>query len=272
MARLLKEGSENPRGYCRLRDKKGVCAMKDIIGYLFLGCVFTIIGAIVAVNTSSPGAAQNASAPAPKHVAPGNTEGRISDIVHVPGYTYAEVETETGKVWVAAPSISVNLGDNVSFSTNMPMHGFYSKSLQREFGVIFFVDRFILDDGATSISEEATAAHGRIGSKAKVQPVPDIRKAKGGFTIAEILARGDELSGETMRVRGQVTKVTANVMNTNWIRIQDSSTTEDLVATTGDEVAINDIVMIEGRLELNRDLGQGYLIPAILEDAKVLKE
>ena len=52
----------------------------------------------------------------------------------------------------------------------------------------------------------------------------------------------------------------------------DSSTLDDLTVTTDSTVAVNDIVIIEGKLELDKDYGYGYVYPIILEDAKLTKD
>jgi hypothetical protein len=152
------------------------------------------------------------------------------------------------------------------------MHDFYSKTLQREFEVIYFVDRFISNDGTASIDDEAAAAHGSMGAQQAAAPVQDISKADGGHTIAEIFARGDELNGQSIRVRGQVVKFTAGVMNTNWLRIRDGSIENDLIIPSDVAAAVGDIVLAEGRLVINMDLGQGYVLPAVLDDAGVTIE
>jgi len=221
--------------------------------------------------SSSYAAQGNSEAELQKNL-PSNIDGKISNIISVPGYTYVEVETGDDKVWAAVPSTSVNIGDEVSFSTGIPMKNFYSKTLQREFGVIYFVDGFISNDRMSSTDSKAAAAHGRIGERAAVAPVQGIRQAEEGYTIAEIYARSDELSGKQMRVRGQVVKFTVGVMNTNWIRIRDGSTADELVVPTDATAAVNDIVLAEGKLVINMDLGQGYVLPAVLQDAEVTIE
>jgi len=238
---------------------------------LVVGAV-AVLGTIGVIKTSSIGVAQDAPASTPQSTAVAHIEGSVSKVFDVPGYTYVEVEAADGAVWAAAPSVSVQVGDSVSFSTGMAMRDFYSKTLQREFSVIYFVDGFISNEGMSSFDSEAAVAHGRVGEQAAVAPVQGIRKADGGYTIAEIYARGDELSGKPMRVRGQVVKFTAGVMNTNWIRIRDGSTTDDLVVPADATVTVNDIVLVEGTLVINMDLGQGYIIPAVLDDAEVTIE
>lgn len=242
------------------------------INCILILCVCLSIGLLnTDIISSSYGAQKNTEEELQENL-PSTIDGKISDIINVPGYTYVEVETGDDKVWAAVPSTSVNIGDEVSLSTATPMQNFYSKTLQREFGVIYFVDGFISNDRMSSTDSEAAAAHGRIGEQAAVAPVHGIRKAEEGYTIAEIYARSDELSGKQMRVRGQVVKFTAGVMNTNWIRIRDGSTADDLVVPTDATAAVNDIVLVEGKLVVNMDLGQGYVIPAVLEGAEIAIE
>jgi hypothetical protein len=246
--------------------------MKIINSYIMAAAAVVLIGVAGGYITSSVGVAQDASMSPPQTTAAAQIEGSVSNVLDVPGYTYVEVDTGDGIVWAAAPSVSVKVGDTVAFSTGMDMHDFYSKTLQREFEVIYFVDQFISNDGATSIDDEAAAAHGSMGAQQAVEPVQDIRKADGGHTIAEIIAQGDELNGQSMRVRGQVVKFTAGVMNTNWLRIRDGSIENDLIIPSDVTVAVGDIVLVEGELVINMDLGQGYVLPAVLQDAEVTIE
>ena len=73
-------------------------------------------------------------------------------------------------------------------------------------------------------------------------------------------------------MRGQVTKYNAKIMGKNWLHIKDSSTAKDLTVTTKAKAAIGDVVVIEGKLELNKDYGYGYVYPVILEDASIIKQ
>ena len=246
--------------------------MKISKGYVLAAGAIILIAVSGAHITSSVGVAQDAPTSPPQSTAEAQIEGSVSKVVDVPGYTYVEVETGEGTVWAAAPSVSVKAGDTVSFATGMAMSDFYSKTLQRKFEVIYFVDRFISNSGTTSIDNEAAAAHGSMDVQEAAVPVEGIRKADGGYTVAEIFARGDELNGKPMRVRGQVVKFTAGVMNTNWLRIRDGSTNQDLIVPSDATAAVNDVVLVEGELVINMDLGQGYVLPAVLQDAEVTIE
>lgn len=198
--------------------------------------------------------------------------GKVTDIIKASVYNYVEVDTGKKKVWAAGPVTPLKTGDMISFSANMPMKNFHSKSMKRDFPIIYFVNSFITDKMALK-NKVATSAspHSQIKQKQAVKPVKGINKVKGGNTIAEINIHKQKLKGKTIRVRGQVTKFTANVMGKNWLHIRDSSTLEDLTVTTDSTVAIDDVVIIEGKLALDKDYGYGYVYPVILEDTKIMK-
>ena len=233
-------------------------------------CLF--VGLFGTYIISSSHSAQKSTAEELQQNLPSTIDGRITDIIDVPSYTYVEVETGNDKAWAAVPTTSVSIGDEVSFSAATPMEKFYSRTLDREFAVIYFVDRFITDAGITTMSTAAAAAHGQLSQEAAVVPVNEINKVDGGNTIAEIHARKGELDGNTIRVRGQVTRFTANVLEVNWVHIRDSSGAANLTVTTDATVAINDVVIVEGKLGLDRDYGYGYVYPVILQDARITKE
>ena len=236
---------------------------------LMLVGVVVFLGTIAVLRSNSTGAAQNVESTAAARGMEQQIEGSVVQTLDVPGYTYAEIETENGNVWVAAPSITLQQGDTVTFSTGMPMREFYSKTLQREFEVLYFVDKFLSGGGAHSIDHQAATAHGGFGEPPAAGPLRDFNKIDGGYTVAEILDPANDLGGQPVRVRGQVVKFTPNVLNSHWIRIRDASSTEELVIPTDMTVAINDLVTVEGRLQLDKDLGQGYIIRALVEDARI---
>jgi len=246
--------------------------MKISSSYVVAAGSIILITVIGAHMISSVGVAQDAPTSSPQVTAGEQIEGSVTKVFDVPGYTYVEVETGDGTVWAAAPSVALNTGDTVTFGTGMAMSDFYSKTLQREFEVIYFVDQFISNDGTSSFDNEAAAAHGSMDVQEAVQPVQGIHKADGGYTVAEIFAGGGELSGKSIRVRGQVVKFTAGVMGTNWLRIRDGSIENDLIIPSDVRVAIGAVVLAEGKLVINMDLGQGYVLPAVLEDAEVTIE
>ena len=204
---------------------------------------------------------------------PGRITGKVTEVIDASGYTYAEVDTGETRVWAAGPHTALEIGDVVSFSSDMPMNNFHSKAMNRDFSVIYFNDRFITDRQSTEATVAATASpHDQARQAPVAEPIKGIKKVADGNSIAEIHVGRDELSGKTVKVRGQVTKFNAQIMGKNWLHIMDSSTQDDLTVTTGDIVAVGDVVIVEGKLELNKDYGYGYSFPLIVEDAVLTQE
>lgn len=246
--------------------------MKSINDYTLTACVVLVIATLGACEAGSAGAAQDVAVAPAEDAGAGTIEGSVLEISQVAGYTYVKVDADGDVVWAAAPTVPVQVGDTVSFTTNMPMRDFYSKTLQRNFEIIYFVDQFKSDTGISSFDSEAAAAHGQMFSQEAIAPVKNIRKAEGGYTVAEIFAQSNELNGKPVTVRGRVAKVTPNVMGTHWIRIMDGSSRQHLVVPTDATTAVNDVVVADGTLVTNMDLGQGYVLPAVLQDASVTIE
>jgi hypothetical protein len=103
----------------------------------------------------------------------------------------------------------------------------------------------------------------------KVEPV------EGGITISQLLSDKKKYKGETVKIRGKVTKVNPAIMKKNWIHIQDGTSFEntyDLTVTSDIVPETGSIVTAEGKISLNKDFGYGYKYPVIMEDAKITKE
>ena len=199
--------------------------------------------------------------------------GKVTEVLDSAGYTYAEVDTGSEKVWAATSTTTVKVGDMIAFTTEMPMRDFYSKSMNRDFPLLYFVSEFTTDQpGRAVTSSEQSSPHSMSKKDVTVMPIKGVDKIEGGNTIAEVYTDKEKLNGKLIRVRGQVTKYTANVMGKNWLHIKDSSTQEDLTITSDDTAELNSVVVIEGTLALDKDFGYGYVYPLIVQDASVTKE
>lgn len=109
--------------------------------------------------------------------------------------------------------------------------------------------------------------------------VPKLQRASGpnGHVVADLFANRARLAGQKVRVRGLVTKVTLNVLGATFLHLRDGSgdaaaKTDDLTVKTLAEPARGDVVVFEGVLRTDVDVGAGYQYPVLLEDAVVLKE
>jgi hypothetical protein len=70
---------------------------------------------------------------------PGN-EGKVIATLDAPGYTYMELANTEKRFWIAAPTTRVKVGDRVRFDQSLVMKNFNSKTLNRTFDQIIFVN------------------------------------------------------------------------------------------------------------------------------------
>ncbi len=198
--------------------------------------------------------------------------GKVVETMDSGGYTYVKVDVGGKEVWAAGPQTQVAVGDTVSLPSGTAMPGYHSKTLDRTFDMIYFVNA-IGKGGAGAAMPANPHAGGKL-PVAKVD-VKGIAKAEGGKTVAEIYADKAALAGKPVLVRGQVVKYNGGIMNRNWIHIQDGSGaagTNDLTVTSQDKAAVGDTVLVKGTLVLNKDFGAGYKYDVVLEGATVTKE
>ena len=274
--------------------------------FISLCCSLVLVIGLTACSKDKP--EEQASTPqpaqqqaAPEAATPAPMTGKVLESMDAAGYTYINVETETGEKWIAVNLSAVEVGEEITFMDGMVMQNFFSKSLDRTFPEIVFSSGLVgkgatppgmppagtgADSFSQALSSEGTAlapAAGEMvtGSKKAVVEFAEIKvdKAPGenSYTVAEIFSKATELNGQTVVIRGKVVKVSPRIMGRNWIHIQDGTgspgdSTHDLVITTSQEAGADcDIITMEGVLTANKDFGSGYSYAVIIEEAS-LKE
>jgi predicted small lipoprotein YifL len=98
-----------------------------------------------------------------------------------------------------------------------------------------------------------------------------IEKTEGITTIAQLYSDLNKFKGETIRVKGKVTKVNLSIMNKNWIHLQDGTDYNgqfDLTITTDQQFEVGSVVTVEGKIALDKDFGYGYSYKVLLEEGK----
>jgi hypothetical protein len=64
----------------------------------------------------------------------------VSQTMNASGYSFVEVQTQEGPLWLAGPEAEIAEGDLLAWQGGMVMRGFVSKSLDRTFEEILFVE------------------------------------------------------------------------------------------------------------------------------------
>lgn len=68
-----------------------------------------------------------------------NHSGTVAETIPAAGYVYIHVNGSEGDQWLAAPSTELKNGANIKWADGMLMQNFHSKTLNRTFDKIFFV-------------------------------------------------------------------------------------------------------------------------------------
>ncbi len=221
----------------------------------------------------------------------GAFSGKVAETMDAGGYTYVLVDTGSNKIWAAAPQFPVKKGDAVAVPDAMPMTGFHSRTLNRDFDVVYFAGAISVNGtnpAAATLPPGHPAIDGGAGGQLPPNHPPmagateppkldftDLKPAEGGKTVAEIYAASEQLAGKLVKVRGKVVKYNAEIMGRNWLHIQDgtgSVSGNDLLVTSDGRAKLGDTVVVVGTVATNRDFGAGYKYRVMVEDAKVTVE
>lgn len=212
--------------------------------------------------------------------------GTVAETMDAAGYTYVLLDTGGEKVWFAGPACAVAAGDSLSLPPGMVKKHFTSKTLNRTFETIHFIESIKPAEGAAQCRMPPSADAG-------VTPVPDdghahvappsgqgidfsgIVRPAGGKTVAELYAEKKELADTTVTLRARVVKFNARIMEKNWAHVQDGTGdagARDITVTTQDSAQVGDLVLVRGVLRLDRDFGYGYRYALLIEDATMKRQ
>jgi hypothetical protein len=221
----------------------------------------------VAKEAEPPPAAET-----PKHPllpAQANIAGTVAQTMDVNQYTYVQIDTGDGLVWVAGPLTQVKVGDAVEVSGGMQMVNFRSATLDRTFEKINLVSAIRVKSQQKGNSESAPSG-GDAGAELEVT---GIERIEGGHTVAEVIAGKTSLAGSEIAVRGKVVKLNSSIMGRNWVHLADGTVGPDgereVIVTTEDIAAVGSTVVVRGTVATDRDFGSGYRYSVLIENAKV---
>lgn len=193
----------------------------------------------------------------------------VEEKIDASNYTYLKVKEGDKSFWIAVSKMTIEPGARLIFSNYMEMKNFKSESLNRTFESILFVNDPVTGDKNQTIN----SPHSGIGSEKdatiKIQPPKD------GYTIEQVYSKKSSLANKMIKVSGKVVKVNNEIMNTNWVHIQDgtgSNGTHDLLVTTDQIVEIGSVITAEGKVVVDKDFGAGYFYPVLLENCKIMSK
>ncbi len=238
----------------------------------FLGFMVLVLAACSSAETTDNSGTE------PAGTAPTAATAEVLETMDSGGYTYVRLQTADGEIWAAGPVTPVTVGDTIVLSGDMVMTDFHSQSLDRTFDTILFLSDLSKpgEPGAGNVVTPTDDAAGDMATRSvRTLPVVEagsVPKAEGGYTVAELYAGKTELAGTEVVIIGRVVRYNENIMGKNWLHIKDGSGqagTDDLTITTATAVQLGDLVLVRGRVTLDKDFGAGYFYDLIIEDAAV---
>lgn len=83
----------------------------------------------------------------PNQKGPATHSGTVLEALTSAGYSYIHVDEKGKKMWLAAPQMTLTVGQTIRWSGGSAMHNFSSRSLDRTFDEIFFVNAVHITKG-----------------------------------------------------------------------------------------------------------------------------
>lgn len=200
--------------------------------------------------------------------APGDVfEGVVLETLNSGGYTYMQIEDiSKNKHWVAVTGVDIEKGTEVRLTEEMRAEKFESKSLNRTFDSIIFASNL---QYRTKVTESGHLA--LITEIVKESPY----KQKETLSVKEAIEKRVSLKDKTIAVRGKVVKASANILERNWVHIQDGTSdgaeVGRIVFTSKELPKVGDIVTARGVVRVDKNFGSGYVYKIIVEDATFTK-
>ena len=190
----------------------------------------------------------------------------VQEVLHTDKYSYLNVTEKGEKYWIAIPRTEVEIGGTYFYSGGLLKRNFESKEYDRIFETIYLVSgihNHSVESGtgtANNAHDHSANAHGNV----------EVQAAEGSISLSELFEDRLKYKGKVVQVTGQCVKVNPMIMGRNWVHIQDGSGEGlDLTVTTSENVALNEVVSLEGVIALNKDFGAGYKYDIIMEQARV---
>ncbi|NOR28988.1 MAG: DNA-binding protein [Lutibacter sp.] len=195
----------------------------------------------------------------------------VKETLNGGGYTYLNVNEEGNSYWMAIPNTPVTIGETYFYEGGMVMKNFESKELNKTFDFITFSEGIRTTEVAKVVKQKNPHTNSEVS---KVEEVIKIEKPKNGTSLNELFSAKKTFSAKTIIVKGNVIKVNNGIMSKNWVHISDGTQFEgekSLTVTTLETVKVGDVITFKGIIILDKDFGQGYVYPILMEEGEIIK-
>jgi hypothetical protein len=201
----------------------------------------------------------------------------VNEVLYTNNYVYLNVNEGPEQFWIATNKIEANPGETYMYKGGLVKINFKSKELDREFPKVYFVNKIVGENGhmpkevnstnneqVQDKKSESSVSGGGV-SKSEITPF------EGSIEIAEIVNNPKKYEGKQVQITAKCVKLNKNIMNRNWMHMQDGSANDfDMIVTADKFVPVDFIVTMTATVALNQDFGAGYKYEIILENGEVI--
>ena len=200
----------------------------------------------------------------------------VSQVIERPSYAYLSVTDGATNGWIIAPAMTVPLNSELTVEHYIRALDFEALEIDRRFDVVLLAAR--VNGAGVRLKEtgEEAAVDPVLPASGVTQVQVSIRRvkvARADVVIAELRAQRADLTDRRIKLRGQVIRVVPRVRDRNWVWLRDASADGDfgsLPVVLDRAVEIGQVLLVEGRVSINRKFRIGGVHPVLLEDAVVL--
>ena len=187
----------------------------------------------------------------------------VKEVLQAERYSYLLVTHGDKEMWVATMKAPYTPGESYKMKTGLLKTNFKSIEHNRTFAEIYLVSEIYPE----TAQAQSAATRDEIDELQPAAAVPE-----GVTRLADIINAPQDYAGKSVRIYGKVLKVNPNIMERNWMHIDDGSAPDyDFVLTTQNQIPVGHEVAFEGTIALNKDFGAGYTYEIIMENAKLVK-
>jgi hypothetical protein len=198
----------------------------------------------------------------------------VNEILPTTKYSYLNVTEDGEQYWIAARKQDIVVGGTYYYRKGLLKTNYESKEYNKVFEKIFLVSNLVAEDHRTNSGalKEDVTNYDKSYDKESSPINTETYSQKGSIKIAEIVANPSAYNGKTVQITGKCVKINPNIMERNWIHLQDGSKDDfDLVVTSDTFVGEGEVVTIQALVSLNKDFGAGYNYNLILENGIIVK-
>ena len=193
----------------------------------------------------------------------------VIEVLVTQKYCYVRAEESGTESWVVVPKTDIIVGQSYYYEGGLMKKNYESLELNKNFETIYLVSH--LKAAPTSKGESSLdKAFAQMKNVEKLNTSPsEDSKVEGITSLTDLLSNTEKYKGKVVKVQGKCVKVNNEIMGKNWIHVQDGESSNgklnDLTITTSENIMMGMDIVIEGRIELDKDFGAGYWYDIIME-------